>query len=98
LVLASNIITDLSVGYNFTKNARFVIGANNVLDIYPTMNFKTQAITSRASSVDASGNLVYSPTTATIDQSTGNQFVYSRRTSQFGQNGRFVFARLSLSF
>ncbi len=98
LVLDAKIITDLSVGYNFTKNTRFVIGANNLLDLYPTANFGVQAITSRASGIDASGNVVYSPVTATIDQSTGNQFVYSRRTSQFGQNGRFVFARLSLSF
>ena len=100
-VLAANIITDLSVGYNFTKNARFVIGANNILDIYPTRNFQKQTIASRASGVDSSGNIVYTATTAannTIDQSTGNQFVYSRRTSQFGQNGRFLFARLSLSF
>lgn len=28
---------------------------------------------------------------------SGNQFVFSRRTSQFGYTGRFVFARLSLS-
>lgn len=101
LILDAQIITDLSVGYNLNKNTRFVVGANNLFDIYPTMNFKTQSITSRASGVDASGNVIYSPTTAsnnTIDQSTGNQFVYSRRTSQFGQNGRFLFARLSYSF
>ena len=101
LILDAKIITDLSVGYNFTKSARFVIGANNLFDLYPTANFGKQTITSRASGVDSSGNVVYSPTTAsnnTIDQSTGNQFVYSRRTSQFGQNGRFLFARLSFSF
>jgi iron complex outermembrane receptor protein len=28
LILDAKIITDVSVGYNFTKNARFVIGAN----------------------------------------------------------------------
>ncbi|MFV8354438.1 TonB-dependent receptor domain-containing protein [Flavobacterium sp. XS2P14] len=101
LILDAKIITDISVGYNFTKNARFVIGANNLLDIYPTVNFKTQTVALRASGVDASGNIIYSPTTAannTIDQTTGNQFTYSRRTSQFGQNGRFLFARLSFSF
>jgi iron complex outermembrane receptor protein len=105
LVLDAKIITDLSVGYNFNKNTRFVIGANNLLDLYPTANFKSQTLAFRASpsasGIDASGNVIYLPTTAannTIDQSTGNQFVYSRRTSQFGQNGRFVFARLSLSF
>ncbi|MFB9119587.1 TonB-dependent receptor plug domain-containing protein [Bergeyella porcorum] len=30
--------------------------------------------------------------------SNNDQFVYSRSTSQFGQNGRYVFARLSFSF
>jgi iron complex outermembrane receptor protein len=53
-----------------------VIGANNLFDLYPTANLKT-TITSRASGVDSSGNVVYSPTTTlhnTIDQSTGNQF------------------------
>ncbi|MGO4819239.1 TonB-dependent receptor [Flavobacterium sp. W22_SRS_FP1] len=29
---------------------------------------------------------------------SGNQFTYSRNVSQFGQNGRFLFARLSFSF
>jgi len=101
LILSAKVITDLSVGYNFTKKVRFAIGANNLFDIYPTSNFTTQTITSRASGIDSNGNVIYSPTTntnRTIDQSTGNQFVYSRRTSQFGQNGRFLFARLNFNF
>lgn len=29
------IVTDLSIGYNFTNNFSLVIGANNLLDVYP---------------------------------------------------------------
>ncbi len=32
------IITDLSVGYKITKNLSFVIGANNLFDVYPDEN------------------------------------------------------------
>ena len=32
------------------------------------------------------------------NSTSGDQFVYSRRTSQFGYTGRYVFARLNLSF
>ena len=97
-VWAAKIITDLSVGYKISTSTKIVIGANNIFDIYPTANLGPQTVTSRASGVDSSGNVVYSPTSATIDLSNANQFTYSRNTSQFGQNGRFLFARLSLSF
>jgi iron complex outermembrane receptor protein len=33
----------------------------------------------------------------TVDLTNSNQFTYSRNVSQFGQNGRFIFARLSFS-
>ena len=37
--------------------------------------------------------------TKNVKASTNNdQFIYSRSTSQFGQNGRYVFARLNLNF
>lgn len=96
----ARIVTDLSVGYKISNTTKIVIGANNIFDIYPTRNLGPQTIAQRASGIDASGNIIYSPTTGSnnsIDLSNGNQFTYSRNTSQFGQNGRFVFARLSLS-
>ena len=42
----------------------------------------------------------YNPNTnpATVDLSNFNQFVYSRNVSQFGQNGRFIFARINFKF
>ncbi|MBG6111432.1 iron complex outermembrane receptor protein [Flavobacterium sp. CG_9.10] len=100
-VWGAKIITDLSVGFKITPAAKVVIGANNIFDIYPSLNLGPQTIAQRASGVDANGAVIYSPTTASnnsIDLSNANQFVYSRNTSQFGQNGRFVFARLSFSF
>ncbi len=71
-VYDSKVITDLSIGYKFTKNLRLTVGANNLLDVYPD---KTR---------DAA-------TTG------GNQFVYSRRATQFGYNGRYLFGRIELS-
>ena len=100
-IWAAKIITDLSVGFKITETTKIVVGANNIFDIYPTFNLGPQTITQRASGVDANGAVIYSPTTSSnnyIDLSNANQFVYSRNTSQFGQNGRFVFARLSFKF
>ncbi|SHJ96517.1 TonB-dependent receptor plug domain-containing protein [Epilithonimonas mollis] len=71
-LITDKIITDLSIGYDISKNFNLTIGANNLFDIYPTKN------------VTASTN--------------NDQFIYSRSTSQFGQNGRYVFSRLTVSF
>ena len=100
-IWGARIITDLSVGFKITAATKVVIGANNILDIYPSLNLGPQTVSQRATGVDANGAVVYGPTTSSnnyIDLSNLNQFVYSRNTSQFGQNGRFVFARLSFSF
>jgi len=94
-VWSSRVITDFTVGYNFTKNAKIVVGANNLFDIYPTLNFgPVTAVRPRL----VGGAIDYTNTPVTVDLSNANQFVYSRNVSQFGQNGRFLFARLSYSF
>jgi iron complex outermembrane receptor protein len=94
-VWSSAIITDFTVGYNLNKNAKIVVGANNIFDIYPSLNYgPVTAIRPRL----VGGAIDYTNTPATIDLSNANQFVYSRNVSQFGQNGRFLFARLSYSF
>jgi iron complex outermembrane receptor protein len=94
-VWSSRVITDLSVSYNLTKNAKIVVGANNIFDIYPSLNYgPVTAIRPRL----VSGALDYTAAPTTVDLSNANQFVYSRNVSQFGQNGRFLFARLSYSF
>ena len=91
----AKIITDLSVGFKVTEAAKIVIGANNIFDIYPDENLGSQ---SAIRPTLASGAVAYTAAPSTIDLSNANQFVYSRNTSQFGQNGRFLFARLSFSF
>ena len=67
------------------------MGANNVFDLYPDKNLKIQTA---ARPLIAGGY----GTPTTIDLSNANQFEFSRNVSQFGFNGRFVFARLNLSF
>jgi len=65
----AKIVTDLTIGYNFTDSAKLTIGANNLLDVYPDENdpaFRSEG-----------------------------RFIYSRRSVQFGQNGRYVFGRLT---
>ncbi|MEP3838366.1 MAG: TonB-dependent receptor [Algibacter sp.] len=69
--IGSNVVTDLTIGYNFSDALRLTVGANNLLDVYPD---------------ELPGYLTSS-----------NQFVYSRRVSQFGNNGRYVFGRLSFN-
>lgn len=96
-VWGGKIITDFSVGFKISAVTKVVIGANNILDIYPDENLGPQTAR-RANGVDAGGNVTYAPAATAIDLSNQNQFVYSRNVSQFGQNGRFVFARLSFSF
>lgn len=94
-VWGGKVITDLSVGYKFSKNLKLTIGANNLFDIYPDKNYGLTVV--KTPSLDSSGNLVY-VNTSTIDLSNQNQFVYSRNVSQFGMNGRFLFARVNLNF
>ncbi len=69
-IYAGKIVTDLSVGYNFSDNTRITVGANNLLD-------------------------VYSDLADPAFQSSG-RFLYSRRSQQFGTNGRHIFARINL--
>lgn len=65
-------VTDVSVGYKFTKALKLSVGSNNVLDVYPDK-------------------------VANPNNTTNGQFLYSRRATQFGYNGRFLFARLELN-
>ena len=96
-IWGAKIITDMSVGFKITASTKIVVGANNIFDIYPDKNLGPQ-MAKRATGVDSNGNITYAPAATAIDLSNQNQFVYSRNVSQFGQNGRFVFARLNFSF
>lgn len=93
-VWGGKVITDLSVAFNFTESAKIVIGANNIFDIYPDTNYgPTTAVRPRL----VNGAIDYTANPTTVDLTNSNQFTYSRNVSQFGQNGRFIFARLSFS-
>lgn len=96
-VWGARVITDLSVGYAITPIVKLVIGANNIFDVYPDKNYGPVSAR-RPSGVDAGGNVTYAAAPSSIDLSNANQFVHSRNTSQFGQNGRFLFARLNFTF
>ncbi len=83
-------ITDLSIGYEINKRWRVTVGANNVFDLYPDKNLKTQTAATPA----VNGGY---GTAGTIDLSNFNQFEFSRNVSQFGFNGRFIFARIGFT-
>ncbi len=83
-------ITDFSVSYEINKMWRVTVGANNIFDIYPDKNLKTQTA---ANPLIGGGY----GTPGTIDLSNNNQFEFSRNVSQFGFNGRLIFARLNIS-
>lgn len=83
-------ITDFSLSYEINKHWRVTAGANNIFDLYPDKNLKTQTA---ANPLVGGGYGV----PGTIDLSNNNQFEYSRNVSQFGFNGRLIFARLNLT-
>jgi iron complex outermembrane receptor protein len=96
-VWGGRVITDLSIGYQVNNALKVVVGANNIFDIYPDKNYGPVSA-KRPTGVDANGTIVYSAAATSVDLSNANQFVYSRNTSQFGMNGRFLFARLNFTF
>ena len=89
-VIGGRTITDFSIGYKISNKITITAGANNIFDIYPDVNLKTQT----AARPNTAG--VYGAP-GTIDLSNNNQFQYSRNVSQFGFNGRFIFTRLNIS-
>ena len=105
--LGGKVITDLTIGYKLSKALRFSIGANNLFDIYPDKIIASKGSYKR---LDV---LVGSPTydqfieTQTAKErnivnnnqvTSNNQFNYSRRVTQIGMNGRYLFARIQLDF
>jgi len=78
------------LGYQISKYLRATIGANNIGDVYPDRNNPATP-----SFTNTTPTLSPSPST---DLSNANQFAYSRAVSQFGLNGRYVFARLGFKF
>ena len=78
----AKILTDLSLSYDLSKSLTITVGANNLLDVYP------DEIAGDHEDGRVGG----------FDNTYGGQFNYSRRVSQFGYMGRFVFGRVALKF
>lgn len=99
--------TDLSLGYRLTRALQFSVGANNLFDIYPERLVASQGFYKR---LDVTvGSPTYDQFVETSSASarnivnnnavtSNNQFNYSRRVTQIGMNGRYVYGRVTLDF
>ncbi|MFY8166809.1 MAG: hypothetical protein ACOVJ8_09465, partial [Sediminibacterium sp.] len=103
-VLGAKIVTDMSLGYKVSKATKFSVGANNLFDIYSDL---LNASKGRYYQLDLATDklLLDNPQTANqrgITNNNGiasnNQFNYSRRVTQLGMNGRYVYARIEINF
>ncbi len=96
---SAKINTDLVVTYRFYKNSSFSFGANNLLDVYPdrifvdprnsAANVYTNPVASALGTAKTTGGYA-----AARDVSNRERFLFP--VNQFGINGRFLFARISL--
>jgi iron complex outermembrane recepter protein len=84
-------VTDFSISYSLTTGLDFTFGANNIFDVYPDKLY----IDPRNNQFNLSGDRAGNYTTARDNTSNGH-FLYSRNVTQFGFNGRYVFAKLTL--
>lgn len=105
--LGGKIITDLTIGYKVSKTLRLSTGANNLFDIYPDKilaskgNYKRLDVRVGSTTYDqfvetqtAKERNIVSNNQVT----SNNQFNYSRRVTQIGMNGRYLFARIQMDF
>ena len=85
-------ITDISVSYRIVKSLNFTVGANNLFDIYPDRAYIDPRNNENNLTSAASGTSY----TTGRDNTSNGRFLYSRNVSQFGFNGRFIFAKITL--
>lgn len=106
-VLSPKIVTDLSIGYKLSKSWRFSAGANNLLDIYSDLLVASKGLYKRLDVVPTSPTYDKFVESQTAFQrgiannngiSSNNQFNYSRRVTQLGMNGRYLYARIEINF
>jgi iron complex outermembrane recepter protein len=83
-VFSPKVVSDLSVSYKVAKFLQVVLGANNLLDVYPDKLQKIQALTAT--------------NTVALDNSSFGRFVYSRNATQFGFNGGYYYVSLNANF
>jgi iron complex outermembrane receptor protein len=88
-------VTDLDISYEFFKGVRLAIGSNNIFDTMPQEWTKWQP------TIPASlgGQPLPAGVPATTDTgTTGSVFVYPATGAPWGIGGRFLYARLTVSF
>ena len=99
--------TDLTVGYKLNKGFRVSVGANNLFDVYPDLliaskgYYKRLDVTVGSPTYDQFVEVSSASARGVVNNnavSSNNQFNYSRRVTQIGMNGRYLFARLTLDF
>ncbi len=104
--LGGKVVTDLSLGYNLTKIIRLSAGANNLLDIYSDVLKASSGTYQRLDIVATSPTYnTFVETRSAKDAgivnnngiSSNNQFNYSRRVTQLGMNGRYMFMRIDIT-
>ncbi len=86
-------VTDLTASYAFNKHVTLTVGANNLFDVYPDKAY----INARNNQFNYATDATQSYTTG-LDNTSNGRFLYSRAVSQFGFNGRFVFAKVGVAF
>jgi len=105
--LEGKVVTDLTVGYKISKMLRVTVGANNLFDVYSDKLIASQGSYKRLDVVLTSPTYDQFVETRTAKErgivnnnavTSNNQFNFSRRVTQIGMNGRYVFARLQVDF
>jgi iron complex outermembrane receptor protein len=99
--------TDLSLGYRLTKALQFSVGANNLFDVYPELLnagkgfYKRLDVTVGSPTYDQFVETSSASARGVVNNNavtSNNQFNYSRRVTQIGMNGRYVYGRITLDF
>lgn len=106
-ILGAKIVTDMSVGYKVSKATKLSLGANNLFDIYSDLLIASRGSYKRLDVDPASATYDKFIETQRVDQrgvtnnngiTSNNQFNYSRRVTQLGMNGRYLYARIEINF
>ena len=105
--MGGKVITDLTIGYKLSKTLRLSTGTNNLFDIYSDKLIASKGSYKRLDVLVGSPTYNQFVETQTAKErniinnnqvTLNNQSNYSRRVTQIGMNGRYLFARIQLDF
>jgi iron complex outermembrane receptor protein len=106
-VLGAKIVTDMSLGYKVSKSTKLSLGANNLFDVYSDLLMASRGSYKRLDVDPTSATYDKFIESQRADQrgivnnngvASNNQFNYSRRVTQLGMNGRYIYARIEINF